>query len=81
MTYGLNSEQWAAYAKKYLMLSTDEEIGKFLLGVGDRIFDHLDSLYTLVMEETGEPYTQEWRDSLTDEDAAIVAVFDAMVNV
>ena len=84
MLYGLDCKQWARVAVKYAMASTCDDLDRLMCEMGkeeEHIFDRIESLYRLVMDETGEEWTQEWRDNLTVEEAAAVAAFDRLFNI
>lgn len=79
---------WTNLANGYVVLMTSEfhekDLEEFYSSLSEEeqeAFDCIESLYQLVMDETGEEWTQEWRGNLTEEEAAAVAVFDALFNL
>ena len=83
MMHGMNVEQWAGLATRYAIAYSDDKADELLETCGKDEQDALDrikSLHRLVMDETDESWTQEWRDNLTAEEAAAVAVLDEEID-
>lgn len=84
MMHGMNVEQWAGLATRYAIAYSDDKVDELLETCGkdeQDALDRIESLHRLVMDETGESWTQEWRDSLTEEEAIAVAIFDGLFNI
>lgn len=80
MMYGLDRVHWIALANEFLTEFSAGETYERLNEDEQAVFERIEELYSLTMGETEEEYTQEWRENLTAEEAAAVAVLDREID-
>jgi hypothetical protein len=80
MMYDLDIAKWIALAEEFWTGFSSGETYDRLDEDGRAAYERIEELYGLFMDETGEEHTQEWRENLTREEAAAVAVFDREID-
>ena len=80
MMYDLNIAKWIALADEFLTEFSAGDTYDRLNEDGQAVYERIEELYSLIMDETEEEHTQEWRENLTREEAAAVAVLDREID-
>lgn len=80
MMYGLDRVHWIALTNEFLTEFSAGETYDRLNEDEQAAYKRIEELYRLTMDETEEEYTQEWRENLTAEEAAAVAVLDREID-